>query len=163
MDPNVITLTPGEVMLARMMAALRTGTNELAGVGSKRFIDDRFESDLIGICGEIVYAKRTNLYLDLSFEPRSGGHDFTNNNGETIDVKTTQHENGRLLVTMSKSEEKRSDYYVLVTGKIPTFTIRGWATADEVFSSVVNLGRGDCYGLMQDQLRPLLKKEEQCG
>ena len=71
--------------------------------------------------------------------------------GKTIDVKTTAREHGRLVVPLKKKSSP-SDIYALVTGDLPTFTICGYATADEVFSSVIDLGHGDCYGLNQEQL-----------
>lgn len=153
MDSYTITLDPSEVMLARMIAALRTGINRINNVVNPKFKEsDDFHNDLVGVCGEIVFAKHFNVYMDLNLEPRSGSHDFTMASGKTVDVKTTELDHGRLIVPEWKSKKGKSDIYVLVTGQIPTFTIRGYATADEVFSSVIDLGYGPCFGLQQDQL-----------
>jgi len=156
---DIITLTEGEIMLARTIAALRTGLNRVTQVTQPMNIANRddFTNDLIGVCGEIALAKRLNIYLDLSFNPRSGGSDFILRNRQTADVKTTDREDGRLVVPVWK-KKKPSDFYILVTGQVPVtsspaeFTIRGYAPAEEVFANKINLGYGPCYGLTQDQL-----------
>ena len=76
-DKNIITLTEGEIMLARTIASFRTGLNRITNVGQPLKISnqDNFTNDLIGICGEMAFAKRMNIYLDFSFNPRSGGSD----------------------------------------------------------------------------------------
>ena len=158
-DKDVITLTEGEVMLARTIASLRTGLNRVTKVGQSMKIPNRddFTNDLLGVCGEIAFAKRLNIYLDLSFNPRSGGSDFNLRNNKTADVKTTDRDDGRLVVPKWK-EKKPSDYYILVTGQVPVtskpteFTIRGYATSKEVFANKINLGYGPCFGLTQDKL-----------
>jgi hypothetical protein len=156
---DIITLTEGEIMLARTIASMRTGLNRITKVGQPMHIANRddFTNDLLGVCGEIAFAKRLNIYLDLSFNPRSGGSDFILKEGKTADVKTTDREDGRLVVPIWKSK-KPSDFYVLVTGQIPAtsraaeFTVRGYAPATEVFASKIDLGYGPCFGLTQDKL-----------
>lgn len=153
MDENVITLNQNEIMLARTIASFRQGLNRMANVKNHYYNgSDGFKNDLLGVCGEIAVARRFNIYLDLTFQPRSGGSDVTLRSGKTADVKTTDRADGRLVVPKWKEDGKKSDYYILVTGDLPTFTLRGWASADEVFSSVIDLGYGPCFGLMQDQL-----------
>ena len=161
-DKDVITLTEGEVMLARTIASMRTGLNRVTNVGQPMKIANRddFTNDLLGVCGEIAFAKRANIYLDLSFNPRSGGSDFVLRNKQTADVKTTDRCDGQLVVPKWKLA-KPSDYYVLVTGQIPVssrpaeFTIRGYASAEEVFASPIDLGYGPCFGLTQAKLSKL--------
>jgi hypothetical protein len=155
MDNNTITLTDGEVALAGVIGSMRSAMNRMSNIPNTTFGNfDIYSGDILGVCGEIAYGKRFNLYLDLTFNTRSGGHDFLSRQGKTVDIKTTPHGSGKLIVPMWKNEEeeKRSDIYVLVTGKIPTFKIRGWATADAVFNSIIDLGHGPCYGLDQNQL-----------
>ena len=154
------TLTQGEVMLARTLAAFRTGMNRITNVKQpvKFGKRDDFENDLIGICGEIALAKRLNVYLDLSFNPRSGGSDLKFPDGSTVDVKTTELNRGQLVVPLYK-QKNPSEYYALVTGVLPTsnltpvFRIRGYASAEEVFSSTKDLGYGPCFALPQEELR----------
>ena len=157
----VVTLTEGELLLARQIANFRTGWNRISGITKIKYGDsDPYANEVIGVCGEIVFGKHFNFYLDLSFEPRSGVPDFTTNNDKTWDVKTTTMANGRLVVNKAKENKPKSNYYALVTGTIPTFTIRGYASADEVFSSVIDLGYGPCFGLQQDQLHSFKRKNE---
>jgi hypothetical protein len=159
---DIITLTDGEVMLARTIASMRTGLNRVTKVGQPMSIANRddFTNDLLGVCGEIAFAKRLNIYLDLSFNPRSGGSDFVLKNNQTADVKTTDRWDGQLVVPKWKRKNP-SDYYVLVTGQIPVtsrpaeFTIHGYASAEEVFASPIDLGYGPCFGLTQDKLHKL--------
>ena len=149
-----ITLSAGEVMLARLLASLRTGMNRVTNVKSTKFGDsDLFHNEILGVAGEIAFAKSKNLYLDLSFDPRKGGTDFVAN-GRKIDIKTTEREDGRLLVPIWKTPED-SDIFVLVTGKVPTFKIRGFATASEVFANKTSVGHGPCYAVSQDKLHPM--------
>jgi hypothetical protein len=122
---------------------------------------DNFYNEILGVCGEMVFAKSFNIYLDLTFHNRSGGHDLVLK-GHTVDVKTTHHAGGKLVVPLKKKNSP-SDIYALVTGDIPTFTIRGYATAEEVFGSTIDLGHGPCYGLDQDQLTAFKAKEDKCG
>lgn len=156
-----ITLTPGEIMLARIMATFRTGTNALAKNKSPIFSKNLWENEILGVCGEIAFGKIFNFYFDPTFEPRRGGVDFFNRKGKSIDVKTTNQKEGRLIVPKWKNKPgKRADVYVLITGDIPDFFVRGWASADEVFSSVIDLGHGECFGLQIDQLHNFAMKRK---
>lgn len=154
---HTVILDENEIMLARTIASLRTGNNRVAGTSHNVHIDgqDNFRNDLLGICGEIVFAKTYNIYLDLCFHIRSGGPDFKISD-KTVDVKTTHHRNGRLIVPLAK-KDKQSDMYVLVTGDLPKFTIRGYATAEEVFSSLDDVGHGPCFVITQDKLHAFKK------
>jgi hypothetical protein len=154
---NTITLTPGEVMLVRIIASLRAGVNRTLGTpDAKRGPQDGFHTDLLGVAGELAFAKRFNLYPDLTFNPRSGGHDFVSKNGNTVDVKTTDRCDGRLLVTPKKKAEP-SDVYFLIVGDIPRFQLRGYATAKQVFeeSNLTDFGRGECYAVEQKNLKEI--------
>ena len=64
-----------EIGLARMIASLRTCNNRVAKVQHNVRIkgQDNFTNDLLGVCGEMVFAKTFNIYLDLCFHNRSGG------------------------------------------------------------------------------------------
>ena len=154
MDDDAINLSAGEVMLARLLASLRTGLNRVTKVKSTKFGDaDLFQNEILGVAGEIAFAKSRNLYLDLSFDPRKGGTDFVLN-GKKIDIKTTEREDGRLLVPIWKTPDD-SDIFVLITGKVPTFKIRGFATSKEVFAHKTSVGYGPCYAVSQNKLHPM--------
>jgi len=151
---NVVTLNDGDLMLARQIALMRTGLNRANEVKSNQFGDSNsWENEILGVLGEMAFGKRFNLYLDLSFNIRKGGSDFRARDGRTTDVKTTELEHGRLMVpAWKKDPSKKSDLYALVTGKFPTFTMRGYATHEQVFASPINNVPKPCFGLTQDQL-----------
>jgi hypothetical protein len=154
---NTITLTPEEVTLVRIIASLKAGVSRSMHVpDAKRDPRDGFDLDLLGVAGELAFAKRFNLYPDLTFSPRSLGHDFLTAKGKTVDVKTTDRQDGRLLVTPKKKAEP-SDVYFLICGDVPRFELKGYATAEQVFDdgNLVNLGRGDCYAVEQKDLKPI--------
>ena len=149
---RIVTLSESEIGLARLVASQRTANNRVAQTQHNVNVpgQDNFNNEILGVCGEMVFAKEFNVYLDLTFHNRSGGHDLIYK-GHTIDVKNTHLENGRLVVPLKKKNSP-SDVYVLVTGNLPTFTIRGYATKNKVFESVMNLGHGPCYALDQSEL-----------
>ena len=154
-ERDTVTLSYGDVMLVRIIASLRAGVNRSIGTKDvKRGPQDGFYTDLLGVAGELAFAKRFNLFPDLTFSPRSGGHDFVMRNGHTADVKTTDRGDGRLLVTPKKRGDP-SDVYFLLVGEVPLFKIMGYAKAKQVFDdgNLTNFGRGTCYALTQDQLQ----------
>ena len=159
---RVITLNESEIGLARLVASQRTANNRVAQTKHNVSISgqDNFQNEVLGVCGEMAFAKAYNVYLDLTFHNRSGGHDLIYK-GRTIDVKTTPLEYGKLVVPLKKKSSP-SEFYVLVTGNLPTFTIRGYASKDEVFGSIIDLGHGPCFGLDQDQLKQFGENKE-CG
>ena len=111
---HTVTLDENEIMLARTIASLRTGNNRVAGTSHNVHVpgQDNFRNDLLGLCGEMVFAKSYNIYLDLCFHIRSGGPDFKLGD-KTIDVKTTHHPNGRLIVPMAKRINRRIGMFLL--------------------------------------------------
>lgn len=149
-----VQLTDGDLMLARQIALMRTGMNRANDVQKSNFGRSKeWENEINGVLGEIAFGKHFNLYLDLTFNIRKGGSDFTTRKGETVDIKTTDLKDGRLVVPHWKNHpSKRCDVYVLITGTFPTLTIQGYATAKLVFDNEINLGHGPCYGLTQQQL-----------
>ena len=50
-----------------------------------------------------------------------------------MDVKTFSWDRTNLLVPAHK-RDKACQIYVLMTGKLPTFTMRGWISSDELFA-----------------------------
>ena len=146
-----ITLTEWDLALARQLATLRQSMNRLAEVPSS---SSGWEDELSGLLGEIAFSRCYNLHHDLTFNPRSGGTDFNLPDGRTLDVKTAKKDHHRLLVPSCKQEENRkSDLYFLVTGTFPHFTMKGYATHEEVFANPINDVPDPCFGLAQSKLR----------
>tara|TARA_Y100000310_G_C20561210_1_gene753154 strand:+ start:260 stop:775 length:516 start_codon:yes stop_codon:yes gene_type:complete len=149
------TLSEAEILTARVVASMRTGLNRQSGTPDAKKCDrDGFEIDLDGVGGEMAFAKLKNLCPDLGALPRSGGHDFLTKNGRTLDVKTTSVKHGNLLVGENKANAP-SDFYVLMTGKFPTYEYVGWASSKQVFKAenLVDLGYGKVYRVWRKDLR----------
>ena len=93
---------------------------------------------------------RCNLYPDFATIP--GKYDFLAH-GMTVDVKTTRHKNGRLLVSSTKKISE-CDTYVLVVGSMPRYEIIGWAYAPEIINKehLGELGNGPVYMMDQSEL-----------
>jgi hypothetical protein len=150
-----VTLDSAEVAMAQITATMRHTCNQVAGVRNAKIgKQSDYITELEGVCGEMAFGKMTNLFLDQTIHPRSGGHDFLGRNKEKIDVKTTSCEHGHLSATLKKKRED-ADYYVLVIGKCPTYRIAGYASADDLLKkeNIGNLGGGPSYLLSQSQLQ----------
>ena len=149
-----VTLDHGEQTIVRVCAALRTGMNRSAGTPDRKLsLRDGYDLDLDGMGGEMAYAKKRNVYVDLGVIPRRGGHDLVVN-GLTVDVKTNANHNGDLLVKPSKANDP-SDVYVLMTGSFPEYVYRGFALKEQVFKeyNLQDLGHGFTYVLPQSSLK----------
>lgn len=150
----LVELDESERLLARVVAAMRTGLSRISGTpDSKRSNRDGFEIDLEGVGGELAFAKMMNLFPDFGALPRSGGRDFTSRKKQSIDVKTTDHPNGNLLVSTSKVSDP-CDLYVLMIGAFPSYEYVGYAPKETVFmeSNHVTLPHGKAYRVMREEL-----------
>jgi hypothetical protein len=158
MEKPTIVLTEADHLLARQIATLRKTVNLAEGTGGHNYNyhkKDPWEIELLGVLGEMAFCKYHNLYFDLTFNSRSGGHDCVAKDGKsTVDIKTTDVETHCLIVKKNKNQEgKRCDYYALVTGVFPKFTLHGYATADMVFSNWLDHLPTPAYGLQQSDLK----------
>ena len=150
----LIHLNPAEQRLAQYLARRRYSSNRAAGVKDKKIGDQSVkETDLQGVAGEIAVAKCLNLYPDLEVTVRSGSYDLLMHNGMTIDVKTSVYPAARLTAPVGTPLQKAA-IYVLVTGKMPTFRVVGWAWARDLINEgrIGDLGHGPTYILEQEWL-----------
>lgn len=110
------------------------------------------EIDLNGAAAEIAAAKLLNVYPDKQVEILSQ-YDLKSKNGFTIDVKTTHHDFGSLLVT-PKKKDMPCDFYMLMVGSESVFECRGFSHKDSVFhpDSLGEMYGRKVYKLAQDQL-----------
>ena len=149
-----IRLEGAEVALARHLAAHRYKSNRAGKIGDQQVgKQDEAFIDLNGVGGELAVAKALNVWPDLSISPRKGGADLVSN-GCRIDVKTTHYPDGKLLAVTSK-DPGDVDVFILVTGRIPEYTIVGWCWAHELINPdrIGDLGHGPTYYLEQSKLR----------
>jgi hypothetical protein len=114
------------------------------------------KTDLIGMLGELLFAKMFNVYPDLSLEPRRGGVDGVLD-GFRYDVKATDLRAGRLLVPVDKVRLQRSELpevYALVVLDGPAGHCAGFAWIDEILREdrIMNLGHGPTHALSQRSL-----------
>lgn len=149
---TVICLNEAEVRLAQFLGKARFDSNRKAGVTNRKLAPDQMDIETDAVGAEIALCKALNVYPDLTLHPRSGGSDLTFN-GLTVDVKQTALEHGRLLVEKEK-EGSGTGAYVLMTGRLPEFTFRGFYYGPDVFQEcwLKDLGRGECYAIPQDFL-----------
>ncbi len=132
-----IKLNALEMATASVMACMRQGMNDAANVTEgRRIVNPKgnggsgFDHHFLGARGEVAFARAYNLCPDWSFEPRKGSPDFRCN-GRTIDVKSTDREDGNLIQRPDANE--KFDFYVLAVVRHDLVTIHGYATTAEMF------------------------------
>jgi len=157
-----IELTDMEKKVVEQIAEERYQINRDKNIRDRKIGDQsNTKVDEQGMAGEIVVAKRLNIYPDLKIEVTQGGIDLTLPDGTTVDVKTTEYSDGHLLAPTYKKDREHADVFLLVTGEFndgEPFKIRGWAEAEKLFQED-NLkwigSQTKSYALEQKQLHDL--------
>lgn len=146
---------------------VRTAEGRHANARKKKVKDrqigkrDPMQVDREGMAGEVVFGALANMFVDFRTGSGIPKHDFLAHDGSTIDIKTTRHANGRLLVPLTKAIDP-CDWYGLVIcdwpdpQKCPTGRFVGGVHRLAILDrgAVINLGFGPGYGREQDQLLP---------
>lgn len=149
-----VPLTESEQLVVRELARLRYELSRMHNIPNERIANlPDGQIDLEGVAAEWAFCKALNVYPDLEGGPRQYDCKYY---GKTIDVKSTQREQGRLIVRPEKADDP-CDYYALVTGTFPgPYTIRGVAEAQHVFAQkrLTDLGYGPVYAMPQADLYP---------
>ena len=155
----IIELNEEEQFIAQYIAKQRKKHNLEIGVTPPKVGPDDQEYllniELDGIGGELAFCKMVNVYPDLTTQPRSGGHDCMYTT-YTIDVKTTRHKRGNLIVPAFKiNHNLLPDIYALLISDFPTFQYMGWQWAREVITqeNLKDLGYGPTYFYEVGKLR----------
>lgn len=152
----VIHMCPKDISLAERIGHERTRRDNEARCVDRR-ASPRLSSSavsVIGCVGEIAFAKWAGVPFDTDTTPRSGGHDFYLENGLTVDVKTTTHPRGQLLVALSKRDLPRADRYVLAYWRQNGLVfLRGWT--DDPFKTVDNTLPKPAYAVRAEILRSM--------
>ena len=107
-----IKLSPSELRMCRFIGAMRYATTNDACAEQIQSDLDPLGIVVDGVIGEYCVAKHLNLHFSLDTDLRDWGADLIGRNGETIDVKTTRKQGGRLNATIT-SQKKNFDYYIL--------------------------------------------------
>jgi hypothetical protein len=146
-----IVLTEIEIALARLASDAITQYSESHNYDNTKKRDERSSNELFyqGFGAELAVAKVLNIYPDMSSDYSE--YDLLWE-GKTINVKSTKYPNGRLLIP--EFQGRTADWYILVTGEMPEYIIRGVAHADEVFrkENIGDLGKGKSYIMEQNEL-----------
>ncbi len=74
-----------------------------------------------GACGEAAIAKLFNIYYNGNIGNLNAVD--VNHNKIKLEVRTTQSHTNRLIM---HDKDKDDAYYILLTGKAPTFVVRGY-------------------------------------
>lgn len=115
-----VTLTPDEVRRAvwvgveRQLEARRLNLPDRHG-----FTGDGWGEHIEGAAGELAVAKLLGWELDATVNTFKAGGDL----GEKVQVRTRSEHWMELIV---RPDDRDGDYFVLVTGRIPRFRVRGW-------------------------------------
>lgn len=121
-------LSDADFQLAQRLATKRTARNK--AYGGAISLSSRADFDLIGLCGEIAFARLFNLPVDSS-EKADGGKDFTCPL-TLLDIKTNRNA-FNLLVEQDKLPTASAQTFALAeyldTGIV---NFLGWATRQEV-------------------------------
>ncbi len=152
-----ITLSIAENKLASFIGEARHISNRNAGIVDNQVSNlNEFEMDINAIGAEIAFAKLVNIYPDLEIHPQSLTWDCTLL-GKKIDVKQTESLSNNLITKLNKKDSP-IDIYVLMCGKVPEFTFKGWTTKKKFINdnNIRNLGYGDTYFLHQSELNQLI-------
>ncbi len=123
MPAVAVEMTQWDLELAKVIAEQRSSINNAWGVRDRRGDQSGQRIEVTGLMGEICFAKWANAYLDLTWKPRSGGHDIMID-GKTYDIKTNRRVDGDMNVNAKKANHP-SDYYVLITGQLADDQERG--------------------------------------
>jgi hypothetical protein len=115
-----------------------------------------YDMNLNGFSAELAFCRLCGIEFDsatVEEENHFTKVDCTLTDGRTVDVKTTIYLSGKLLAGKWKSKTS-VDIFVLMIGKFPTFTFRGWANYNQLMndSTLKNLGKGEGHCLSQEEL-----------
>ena len=156
---NIITLSKFEAQTACTIGCERRLTNRYKEVGAKDYVKEvqfdlgGFERDIQAAAAEMAFAKARQMYWDFSVNT------FKKPDVGKIQIRHTIRSTGRLIVRPDDSDD---EIFVLVTGEIPKFIIRGYmkgsrAKQDEFIN---NPGGGrPCWMVPQESLNPVPKPE----
>ena len=149
-----IELTDEEVMMCRHIGHLRSVMSRSNNVQDRKHSDmSGLDIDAQGVTAEYAVSKHFNTFFDMGLSPRTGTADGTMK-GYTYDVKSTQHEFGKLLATLKENPDV--DMYIMcLTPDRWTVKIVGWCWKKELINdkNIQDLGYGRGYALEQNQLR----------
>lgn len=154
-----VNLTAEEMYVCRTIGLLRQSDSMYKSVDAEMGKDmDKFTIHMDGVVAEFCVAKVLNLCPDFDTKFRVGGSDLISRKGQTIDVKSTRHKDGKLLAKIGKVD-KQSDLYIFTIVDNFGCDIIGWTSKENLFKeeNKTSFGYNICYALEQSQLQPFKK------
>ncbi len=112
---------------------------------------DKWMIHIEGAAGELAFAKAVDRYYLPTVNTFKHGGDGVS----TIQVRTRSKHHYELMVRRNDDPEK---VFVLVTGEMPIFVVRGWLFGKEAMLPEYlkdHGGRPHAYFAPQDKLRPI--------
>ena len=156
MDDVRVCLTEDEQRIAKFIARRRQESNDTQGVNDSRVTAGQSSVSIHedGFAAELAFCKLFNVYPDFEIRPRRGSADCSRF-GETIDVKATRYQNGKLLAVAWKETCAADVYALMILEDGARFRFAGFARATDLIAPerLTNLGHGPTYALEQQQLR----------
>jgi len=162
MEKRVVTLTEYEIYMGASVGTLRTLASLKRGETNKvQNRDFGWHSDIESACSEIAFAKYSGIYWGGSVNT------FKAPDVGLAQVRHTQHKTGRLII---RHNDSPTDYYVLVIGTHPDYTVHGYILGsegmkDEYLDNPIKTEKGEAFFVPQralldiDDLVKLLKQE----
>lgn len=150
----IIKLRESEVHFLRTIASTRSFVSRRKNVVDQKFASDKsgYEIDFDGCLSEYAFCRWHNIHFSFLFGDDTAGQPDCIYNNFNIDIKSTRHPQGRMIV---KLNSQPMDIYVLAVVE-DDYTIRfaGYARSQDVKKeeNIRNLGTGDSYVLDQHQL-----------
>lgn len=148
-----VRLTTDELMMAASAASLRHVESIMSGRpdrhGAARS-DDGLGKHFEGACGEIAYCKARNVHWSASVNSFKGP-----DVGQNVQIRTRSRHDYDLIV---RADDSDLDWFVLVTGKPPTFIVRGYIRGREAKQAhwlKNHGGHGDAYFVPVSALKPI--------
>jgi hypothetical protein len=156
---EVILLDP-EIRLVRYVAKMRIKHNLSIGAVPTRYNKQKpLDAEINYYGGEIAFCYINNVYPDMSYK-KFNPYDCMME-GFTIDVKTTDLENGRLIVKKGKRWEYKPDYFALMIGKMPKYRFAGFMKSTVLMvSERVKMLVTEVYAAEQSELTMNIVRNE---
>jgi len=149
---KTVILSPIECQIAELIGRRRREISLIYDRQSRQnFTSDGARNDVESTAAEMAVAKSLNVYPEWSPTPGEVPRFDLRWNGHKVDVKSTQHPDGNLLIPYLREELT----YFLVRGTMPTFKIMGYIEGDRIPWAGQwreNLGHGPCWFVPVDQL-----------
>ena len=156
---DIYVLSDEEREAVKDLASQRSSSNRRSGIPERGIGPSSGRAkDMLGMGGEWAFARLVGQDPDLTIHPRSHAKGEDDGDlayrGRKLDVKTTDHLNGHLVVVPWKGNDPDCIYVlmVLTRRKPPTFEFMGFATPGLVQEFPSDLGHGPTFAVPQDEL-----------